>query len=74
MGSDADPIFIAGLTPIHIARPSCAVRGLLEKATHTPFYAICAHAGIGGRSCLYQGECEHKRAPQEAKQGEQANG
>lgn len=71
MGSDADPIYAAGVAPIHFARPLCAVRGVLMPiAGGRKYGAMCGNVGVGGRSCHYEDQCEHQRAPQEAKQGD----
>ena len=69
MGSDADPIYAAGVASIHFTRPSCAVKGYFPPRQGQKYGAVCGSAGMGGRSCHYEGKCEHQRIP-EAKQGE----
>lgn len=50
-----------------VERPACAVRGVLDGGR-----AICGRVGVGGRSCHYEGKCEHQRADQAAaKEGAQ---
>jgi|GEM_PF-6599971 len=52
-------------------RPSCAIKGFFPPKPGQKYGAMCGKVGVGGRSCYYEGECVHQRAPQEAKQGEQ---
>lgn len=61
MGSDSDPIYAAGVAPIHFARPACAVKGYFPPRSGQTFGAMCGHSGLGGRSCHDDGQCEHQR-------------
>ena len=52
---------------IPIALPTCAVNGFFPPKPGQKYGAMCGNVGVGGRSCHYEGQCEHQR-PQEAKQ------
>lgn len=71
MGSDADPIIAAGVAPIHLALPSCAVLGFWPARSPGGSRDLCGHVVNSGQSCNNKEKCKHQR-PQEAKQGEQA--
>lgn len=53
-----------------VERPTCAVRGLIVAPTKQGFGSMCGKVGVGGRSCHYEGKCEHQRAASSA-QGKQ---
>ena len=54
-----------------VERPSCAIKGYFPPATGRKFGEMCGKVSVGGRSCHYEGPCEHQRT-QEAKQGDAA--
>lgn len=47
---------------IKVERPACAVKGFFPPKPGQKYGAMCGNAGIGGRSCHYEGKCEHQRA------------
>lgn len=57
-----------------VARPSCAINGFFPPLPGQKYGAMCGQAGLGGRSCHYEGHCENKRDPQEDKQGDKHGG
>ena len=54
---------------IPIVRPACAVKGFFPPKPGQKYGAMCGKVGVGGRSCHYEGLCEHQRAAQAAQQG-----
>lgn len=47
---------------IKVERPACAVKGFFPPKPGQKYGAMCGNAGMGGRSCHYEGKCEHQRA------------
>jgi len=50
---------------VKVERPACEIKGFFPPKTGERYGAMCGKVGVGGRSCHYEGACEHQR-PQQA--------